>query len=170
MKTYVKNYTLHVQRVAVEEQQVGCGQKITCPEVVAALARGLIGQEAQECFIVFALDVQNRVQGYSEVARGSIDSCGVDIRQVFRVPLILGASSIVVSHNHPSGDPTPSGEDLRLTTRIKEAGRLIGLPLIDHVIVSDTGFVGGLVQQGVQDASSHWSESIVKDSSSPYVY
>ena len=138
MKT-VKNFELRIRRIPVAEAPVGYQTAIAGQDDLEKLAQSIIGDEAQEVFIAFSLDVKNKVLGYSEVARGSIDGCGVDIRQVFRAALIVGASNLAVAHNHPSGDPTPSTEDIRMTERLVEAGKVIGLPLVDHVVVSDGG-------------------------------
>jgi len=135
-----KNYELKIRRLSVHEQPPGYGSAITQPQDVAGIARELIGDNAQESFIALLLDIKNRVVGVTEVARGAVDGCGVDVRQVFRVAIAVGASALVVAHNHPSGDCTPSDVDRRLTERIKKAADLLGIPLLDHVIVSDTGF------------------------------
>jgi len=76
------------------------------------------------------------------VAEGSSDTCPVDPREVFRTAVAEGASSVLVAHNHPSGDPTPSADDLVLTERLICAGEVLGLPVIDHLVV------GGGERQG----------------------
>lgn len=136
MKT-VKNYELRIRRIPVAEEPVGYQTAITDRQTVERLAKTLIGDSAQEVFLAFSLDIKNRVIGYTEVGRGGVDGCAVDLRQIFRMALILGASNIVVAHNHPSGDPTPSSEDKILTKRVAEAAKLLGLPLLDHVIVTN---------------------------------
>lgn len=85
--------------------------------------------------------MKNRVLGFTIAAVGAIDSCPVDPRTVFRAAVALGASGIVASHCHPSGDPTPSKDDIELTKRLKAAGDLLGIQLLDHVIVTDTARV-----------------------------
>ena len=85
--------------------------------------------------------MKNRVLGFTIAAVGAIDSCPVDPRTVFRTAVALGASGIVASHCHPSGDPSPSHEDIELTKRLKAAGDLLGIQLLDHVIVTDTARV-----------------------------
>ena len=87
--------------------------------------------------MVFLLDIKTRVLGYHEAGRGSIDSCPVDPRAVYRTAVAVGASSIICSHNHPSGDSTPSTDDILLTRRLKDAGQLLGIQLL--VIVTDSG-------------------------------
>ena len=139
MKTTIRNIELKVKRVAVGEGTEPYGASVRSPDDVSRIAQKLIGDDAQERFLVFVLDIRNRVIGYHEAGRGSIDSCPVDIRVVFRTAVALGASSILAAHNHPSGDATPSSDDIILTRRLKEAGELLGIPLLDHVIVTDSG-------------------------------
>ena len=135
----IKNFEIKVKRVAVGEGTEPYGASVRCPDDVSRIAQKLIGDSAQERFIVIHLDIRNRVIGFSEAARGSIDSCPVDMRSVFRTAVAVGASGIVCSHCHPSGNCTPSTDDILLTRRLKEAGELLGIPLLDHVIVSDSG-------------------------------
>ena len=138
MKT-IRNFELKVKRVAVGEGTAPYGASVRSPSDVARITQLLIGESAQEHFLVVLLDVKNRVLGYSETSRGGIDTCPVDPRIVFRTALAVGASSLIAAHNHPSGDCTPSTDDIILTRRLKEAGELLGIPLLDHVIVTDSG-------------------------------
>lgn len=132
----ISRFELRLAPVSVGETTAPYGQRIHNPRDVASLARMVIGNQAQEVVLVFLLDVKNRVVGFSEAARGAIDSCPVDLREVFRVAVMVGASGVVLAHNHPSGDPSPSADDHRLTRRVADAGRLLGITLVDHVIVS----------------------------------
>ena len=137
MKT-IRNFELKVKRVAVGEGTEPYGASVRSPSDVARITQLLIGESAQEHFLVVLLDVKNRVLGYSETSRGGIDTYPVDPRIVFRTALAVGASSLIAAHNHPSGDCTPSTDDILLTRRLKEAGELLGIQLLDHVIVTDT--------------------------------
>jgi DNA repair protein RadC len=94
---------------------------------------------AQEVFLVLAIDIRNAVLEEIEVARGSLTQVEVHPREVFRPLVRIGAAGAIVVHNHPSGDPTPSGEDLALTRRLHDVGLLLGVPLVDHVIVAERG-------------------------------
>ena len=71
---------------------------------------------------------------------GGINACSVDIRDIFKHSLLNNAAYVVCFHNHPSGDPEPSQEDKLLAKRIEDSGRLLGIPLIDHIIVGESGF------------------------------
>ena len=98
MKTTIRNIELKVKRVAVSEGTEPYGASVRSPDDVSRIAQKLIGDDAQERFLVFVLDIRNRVIGYHEAARGSIDSCPVDIRVVFRTAVALGASAVLASH------------------------------------------------------------------------
>ena len=134
----IKNYELRVRRVKLADAGAPYGEPVREPGDVARIAQALIGDAAQENFLVIFLDIKNRVLGFTTAAVGAIDSCPVDPRTVYRTAVALGASGIVASHSHPSGDPTPSREDIELTKRLKAAGDLLGIQLLDHVIVTDT--------------------------------
>lgn len=94
----------------------------------------------QECFYVLPINIRNGLiggdEGVIEVARGSVAGVEVHPRDVFRPAIRASAAGVVLAHNHPSGDPEPSTEDLMLTTRLRECGKLLGIPVIDHVIVT----------------------------------
>ena len=148
MRSTIKNYELRVRRVNLADAGAPYGERVRAPDDVARIAQLLIGDSAQELFYVFHLCIKNRVLGFSEVARGGIDVCPVDARAVFRTAIALGSSGLIAAHCHPSGDPTPSREDIELTERLKAAGELLGIPVLDHVIVTDTSTVS-LAERGL---------------------
>src|SRR5947207_9975449 len=88
-------------------------------------------------FVVMALSTRSKILGVNTVSIGTLDNCIVHPREVFKPLLLLNAAMGIVAHNHPSGDTTPSPEDRRVTSRLVEAGRLIGIDLIDHLILGD---------------------------------
>ncbi len=89
----------------------------------------------REHFVMLALDTQNAVRGFKVVATGGQAASVVDPKTLFRDALLLGAASLIVAHNHPSGDPTPSREDLRLTRQLSQAGKLLDLRVHDHLVL-----------------------------------
>jgi DNA repair protein RadC len=95
---------------------------------------------AEERFLALALDAKHRCVAELEVARGGLTSCPVAPADVFRRLLKEAAAATVLVHNHPSGDPAPSLEDVALTTRLVEAGELLGVPVLDHVVVGREGY------------------------------
>ncbi len=111
------------------------------PEDAYACVAPLLDDAAHEHFVVVVLDVRNRPRHVVRVAMGSVDRCAVDPREVFAPAIREHGSAVVVAHNHPSGDPTPSFEDIALTQRLARAGELLGLPVLDHIIVGSGPFV-----------------------------
>lgn len=95
----------------------------------------------QEIFVVVALNAKHKVLAIREVARGSVSSVEVHPREVFSVCVRETASACIVSHNHPSGDPEPSQADINLTKRLSQAGDLLGISLLDHIVVSNEKYV-----------------------------
>ena len=89
----------------------------------------------KECMVVFFLTTQNILRGFELVTMGLLDTCLVHPREIFRSAITAGASAIAIAHNHPSGDPTPSAEDVRITRQLIEAGKIIDIEVVDHIIV-----------------------------------
>lgn len=98
-------------------------------------------QDEQETFVVLMLDARQKILRTMTVALGSLAEVQVHPREVFRGAVRIAAHSIIVGHNHPSGDSEPSDADLVLTSRLCEAGQVLGIPVLDHIIVSRTGSV-----------------------------
>ena len=86
---------------------------------------------------MLCLSTKHRVIAYHEVSRGTLDSTLVHPREVFKAALLANAAAIVVSHNHPSGDPSPTMDDLEVTTRLVAAGEILGIVVLDHIVVGD---------------------------------
>jgi DNA repair protein RadC len=119
---------LHGERLAARPLVRG-------PDAAAELLRPLLSGLEQEVFVTLLLDAKHRLRRAVRVSQGTLTSSLVHPREVFRAAVREGAAAILVAHNHPSGDPTPSLEDLAVTTRLFEASRLMGIPLLDHVIL-----------------------------------
>ncbi len=88
-----------------------------------------------ECMVVILLNTRRRIQGHHLVATGTLDTILVHPREVFRVAVIGAAAALVLAHNHPSGDPTPSEGDIKVTRDLIRAGQLIKIDVLDHVII-----------------------------------
>jgi DNA repair protein RadC len=108
---------------------------VRCPRDAVAALTPRLAREEVEVFVVIALNVQHRMIALHEVTRGIQTGSLVHAREVFRVAIALGAVAIVVAHNHPSGDPTPSVEDRAVTDALVAAGRILQIPVHDHIIV-----------------------------------
>jgi DNA repair protein RadC len=111
------------------------------PERVAALMAPELRGLDRETFHALLLDGKHRLRRRLTVSQGTLTASLVHPREVFGPALREGAAALIVVHNHPSGDPEPSLEDLSVTRRLLEAGRLVGVPLLDHVVVADGGWV-----------------------------
>ena len=130
------------------------GRRAALPEADERDGRRAIGRSAdvfamfrarwmtatQEEFALLALDKRNRVVRETMVARGTLDRVIVHPRDVFAAALRDGAAGVIIAHNHPSGDPAPSPEDRDLTRRLAESGRMLGVPVLDHIVVGATRF------------------------------
>lgn len=93
--------------------------------------------EAKECLVVLILNTRKRIIGHNLVSLGGLDTCFVHPREIFRPAIVAAGSAIVLMHNHPSGDPTPSEADIRVTRELIRAGQLMRIELLDHVIVGE---------------------------------
>jgi DNA repair protein RadC len=110
------------------------------PEDAASLCPDM-AHEDQEVLTVLVLDTRNRLVERVNLYRGNVNASIVRTAEVFRRAIILNAPSILVLHNHPSGDPCPSPEDVALTRTLNEAGRILDIALLDHVVIASTGYV-----------------------------
>ena len=110
----------------------------------AADVFGLVGDRAAreevEVFNVLLLNGRNRLLALQEVSRGSATAALVHPREVFRLAIAMGAAAVILHHNHPSGDPEPSAEDRALTDRLRQAGELLGIRVLDHVVTGGARF------------------------------
>jgi DNA repair protein RadC len=110
--------------------------------------RGRLAGLLTETFHVVLLDTRNRILGDVKISEGTLSSTIVHPREVFRPGIEEGAAALILVHNHPSGDPAPSAEDLAITRRLRDAGELVGIKVLDHVIVAASGYTS-LVERGV---------------------
>jgi DNA repair protein RadC len=115
--------------------------ELTSPQAVVKAVRGSIQDKAKEHFKLVLLNVRNNILDISTISVGTANASLVHPREVFKKAIAHGASSVVLAHNHPSGNPEPSEDDVRLTQRLVEAGRLLGIEVLDHIIVTTKDFV-----------------------------
>lgn len=109
---------------------------------------GFLANESKEVFLCLHLDSKNRIVCIDQVSTGSLNASIVHPREVFKSVMLSSAAAVLFLHNHPSGDPTPSREDLELTTRLKQAGDLLGVRVLDHIIIGN-GCYQSLADQGM---------------------
>ncbi|AGA58649.1 MAG: JAB domain-containing protein [Thermobacillus sp.] len=117
------------------------------PEDAAKLVMEDLRSELKEHFVCLFLNTKNQVLARETLSVGTLNASLVHPREVFRAAIKRGSASIICLHNHPSGDPTPSPEDIALTRRLHEAGALIGIDVLDHIVIGDGRFVS-LKEQG----------------------
>lgn len=113
---------------------------IHSPEDVFAHFKFLFEGLTTERFVVFILNSQNRVQAVDIVSEGTLNSSLVHPREVFRSAILGIGAAIIVAHNHPSGNPEPSREDIEITRQLSEAGKIIGIPVHDHLIFTGLAY------------------------------
>ena len=123
------------------ERPTGDLPAISCPEDVRLLLGPEMSGLVQEQLRVLLLTTKNLVVGQRVIYQGNVSSAIVRPAEVFRPAVIEAVPSIIVAHNHPSGDPTPSPEDAAITREIAQAGKLMGIELLDHVVIGGERFV-----------------------------
>ena len=127
----------YVVRTDADGRPVALGRTLSRPRDVAHVLTTLLQDEAAEVFGILCLTTKHRVIAYHEVSRGALDATLVHPREVFKAAILANASAVILAHNHPSGDPTPSGEDTALTRRLVDGGALLGIEVLDHLIIGD---------------------------------
>ncbi|XKG24208.1 DNA repair protein RadC [Ureibacillus chungkukjangi] len=125
----------------LSQKQVDDRFTIRSPQDAATYLMPEMSSLQQEHFVVLFLNVKNQVMHKQTIFIGSLNSSIVHPREIFREAVKRSAASIICSHNHPSGNATPSPEDIEVTKRLQEAGYIIGIELIDHVIIGDHQFI-----------------------------
>jgi DNA repair protein RadC len=123
--------------------------QIRVPGEAAPLLAQYIGDTDREVFVVALLTVRHRVLGLHTVSVGCLPSSLVHPREVFKPAILAGSAALLLAHNHPSGDPEPSAEDIALTRRLTSAGQLLGIEILDHLILGEAGRFVSLRERGV---------------------
>lgn len=121
---------------------------VTCPEDAADYAMPRFRYEDREHFAVILLNVKNHILSMPVISVGSLTASVVHPREVFKPAIVKGAVSIILVHNHPSGDTSPSKEDIEVTARMVQVGKVMDIPVLDHIIVGGDKFVS-LKEKGV---------------------
>ncbi len=121
----------------IAKENVSACLDLRSPETVAEYYMEDFRHEEAEKVVLLMLDSRSRLVGEEVISRGTVNMSAISPREIFLTALRYGAVSIILMHNHPSGDPSPSGEDLSLTAQVEQAGKLIGIELADHIIMGD---------------------------------
>ena len=111
---------------------------LTSPKAVTDYLRQKLGREKKEHFVILSLDSRNNLIRENIVSIGTLNANLVHPREVFKEAIDSRAASVILAHNHPSGDPEPSEDDLVITKRLTEAGKIIGIDVLDHIIITKT--------------------------------
>lgn len=122
---------------------------LSCPQDVADFLMPRLRYAAKEQFVVILLNSKNKVIGTEVVSEGSLSSSIVHPREVYAPAMLHHAAAIMVAHNHPSGDPKPSFEDEEVTRMLSRSGKVLGIPMIDHVIIGDGNYYSFLENEAL---------------------
>jgi len=133
--------TFYVAEVTKRRYRGRAPKPVRGPDDVVALVGRRLRAEAREHFLVLLLNARHECVAVETVSIGSLNASIVHPREVFRQAVLAAAASIIVAHNHPSGDPEPSEEDIAITRRLVQVGELLGIGVLDHVIIATRGVV-----------------------------
>ncbi len=136
-----------------EKSEVYADLRISSPSdavrKLQPVIKQLLEDADRENFVVLYLDTKHKVTGVEIVSTGSLNASVVHPREVFKGALLHNAAAIICAHNHPSGDPTPSTEDEAVTKRLFEAGKLLGINLLDHLVIGEGGNYRSFREMGI---------------------
>lgn len=122
--------------------------QVTEPSEVATILRDYFRDKDREEFLIVLLDTANTVTGLSQISVGGLSSSVVEPRQIFKTAILANAAAVILAHQHPSGNPEPSHEDIQITRQIMEAGEIMGIPVHDHLIITEADHTS-LANRGV---------------------
>lgn len=130
------------------------GERVGSSIEVARVLSAILGMDDEidrdkEHFWIIGLNAKNVIKFIDLVSLGTLTNTVIHPREVFRLSVMRGVCSVIVGHNHPSGDPTPSREDIAVTERLKSAGDILGISLLDHVIIGDNGQFASFKEKGL---------------------
>lgn len=115
-------------------------RRISSPEEAAKLLYKFLEDADREHFMVICLNTKNEPTAIHTVSVGTLNSSQVHPRELFKAAILANSASVILAHNHPSGDPSPSREDIEITERLKKAGEVLGIDVMDHIIIGANRF------------------------------
>ncbi len=139
MQIYIRELTCRYRRVRVESS--GAISKRIANSADVARTFAFLSEVDREQFVAVYLNARNKILSFQIVSVGTLTGSLVHPREVFKGAILANAAAVVLIHNHPSGDANPSGEDLTVTKRLVDAGELLGIRVLDHLILGDPGYV-----------------------------
>ena len=116
-------------------------RKISSPNDVVELGKRFLQEEDREKLIVCCIDTKNQPTAINVVAIGTLNNSLVHPREVFKPAILSNSASIILFHNHPSGDPKPSNQDVEFTNKVEQASQILGIQLLDHIVIGNTNYV-----------------------------
>ena len=122
--------------------------QVTEPSEVATILHDYFSDKDREEFLIVLLDTAHTVTGLSQISVGGLSSSVVEPRQIFKTAILSNAAAVILAHQHPSGNPEPSQEDIKITRQLTEAGEIMGIPVHDHLIITESDFTS-LAERGV---------------------
>ncbi len=157
---------VHVREVSLRYRGPRRGvsfEAVSSPARAAAFMRRVLPDNVREHFLTLFLDNRNQVVSYFVAATGTASRCPVGARELFQAALVAGAASMIVGHNHTSaqnvGEIIPSREDAEVTQRLSEAGELLGIPVLDHLVINNVGFYSFHEQGQMRPREAHTNPS-----------
>jgi len=134
-----------------ESHIINFGDKIEKPETVFNLLRNEIGNKKKESFYILSLTTRNKLISVDKVSTGTLSASLAHPREVFLPAIKNSASSVIIVHNHPSGDPDPSEDDLEITKKLIKSGEILGIDVIDHVIITQDSYYSFKEKKQMED-------------------
>lgn len=147
-KVSAKRVNIVSLQLVKESSMLYSNRRISSPKDVVELVKDILNNSDREKLVAVCLDTKNQPTNIEVVSIGSLNTSIVHPREVFKTAIISNSASIIICHNHPSGDTTPSKEDINITTRLKESGKILGIDLIDHIIITSNNDFISLKEKG----------------------
>jgi len=137
------NYRIPLYKLSLIRDGSVCAERkiVTKSDDLYPILREYYAHHDREEMLVVLLDAKHRIVGINSVSTGSLTLSIVHPRETFKAAIVSNCAAIILAHNHPSGDPTPSQEDHALTKRLKDGGELLGIPVLDHLVIGDGRYV-----------------------------
>ena len=137
------------QEMVKESRSLYGMKRIDSPKAAAEMVRPLFERADREMMVVLSLDSRMEPMALEIAAVGGLNSCAVDMKSVFKHAILNNSAYVICFHNHPSGDCDPSAEDRKMTRRMEECGRILDLPLVDHIILGSQGWFMSFAELGL---------------------
>ena len=125
--------------IMIQEQSFKYNEKISSTINIINFIRNIIKlqQEPEEVIILIGMDCKNNIIGFTDVSRGTINASQTTGREIFKRAVLMNCNKMIIAHNHPSGDPTPSTADIKMTNEIEKFAKYLDIQLLDHIVIGD---------------------------------